>query len=68
MSREIVKMPEHVYMVKDNSFSRPYFYGPYSTFGAAKGKRTREINYGRKDPAKIDILKSPPGDWTPVDA
>lgn len=67
MSREVESLPEHTYMVVDESYSRPYYYGPYSTLGAAKGKRTREINYGRKDPAKVLIMASPAGEWQPVD-
>lgn len=58
-------------MVVDESYSRPYYHGPYSTLGAAKGKRTSEIGYAsyynKKDPDKIYILKSPAGEWTKVE-
>ena len=70
MSRKIEQLPEHVYMVVDETYSRPMYYGPYSTKSAAKGKRTTEINEGSyyaKDPAKIYILKSPEGVWERVE-
>lgn len=71
MSRRIDKLPEHTYMVVDETGYRPEYHGPYSTLSAAKGKRTTEINYGSyystKDPAKIYVLKSPAGEWEKVE-
>jgi hypothetical protein len=46
------------------------YHGPYSTLGAAKGKRTTEINHGSyyaKDPNNVYILKSPAGEWEKVE-
>lgn len=71
MSRRIDKLPEHAYMVVDESYNYPSYHGPYSTLSAAKGKRTTLINvgsyYSSKDPSKISILKSPAGEWEKVE-
>lgn len=75
MSRRIEKLPEHAYMVvvetphwSGEDFK--VFHGPYSTLGAAKGKRTTEINRGSiyaKSPDKVSILKTPAGEWEKVE-
>jgi hypothetical protein len=47
------------------------FYGPYSTLGAAKGKRTTEIGYVRHyytDASKIEItIEQTPEGWEKVE-
>lgn len=70
MSRRIEKLPEHAYMVVDETYTRDQYHGPYSTLSAAKGKRTTEIDAGSvyaKDPEKVYILKSPAGEWEKVE-
>jgi hypothetical protein len=70
MGRKIEALPEHTYMVVDETYSRPFFYGPYSTPGAAKGKRTAEISAGTryaKNPDDVYIMRSPAGDWERVE-
>lgn len=70
MGRQIESLPVHTYMVVDETYTRVFYYGPYSTAGAAKGKRTTEINAGStyaKDPSKVYIMRSPAGEWERVE-
>ena len=71
MSREISKVPDHVYFVIEDRPSYKKVYGPYSTLGAAKGKRTTEINYGgyysNNKPEYYTIIESPAGAWKTVE-
>lgn len=70
MGRKIESLPEHTYMVVDETYSRVEYYGPYSTLGAAKGKRTTEINEHSsysKNPADVYIMRSPAGEWERVE-
>lgn len=69
MSRHISKLPDHVYFVLDSKWD--HVYGPYSTLGAAKGKRTTEINvasyYSARNAADFTIVESPAGEWKTVE-
>jgi hypothetical protein len=81
VSRRIEKLPDHVYFVIGvfTSFDgREYktVDGPYSTLGAAKGKRTSMAGanaYRITDEQKAErlskytIVESPAGEWKKVD-
>lgn len=70
MGRQIESLPVHTYMVVDETYSRVFYYGPYSTAGAAKGKRTTLLSVGSvhaKDPSDVYIMRSPSGEWERVE-
>lgn len=57
------------YRVVKQAFGKIQYFGPYSTLGAARGKRTSEGNYISSGPPdlKIWIEKTPDG-WERIDA
>ena len=76
MSRRISKLPDHVYFVIGGPFTHwdggtySSVDGPYSTLGAAKGKRTGFIRYSRDADAaaaQYKIVESPAGEWKQVE-
>lgn len=68
--RSIDGKSNHAYRVVKERYGVTSYFGPYSTLGAAKGKRTTELRhakyYGNGEPVEIWIERTPAGEWEKV--
>ena len=65
-SRSIKGESPCAYRVVKEAHGRTYYYGPYSTLGAAKGKKTVEGESWYGESYKVWIEKTPDG-WEKVE-